>query len=56
MDCFLFKSKKLIIYALINVKMPTIFGILTCSSRINFMLSGVEIEKSFITSDPALTK
>ena len=35
---------------LINVKMPTIVGILTFMSRINFMLSLVEHEKSFITS------
>ena len=37
---------------LINVKMPTIVGILTLMSRINFVLSGVEHEKSFITSGP----
>ena len=37
---------------LINVKMPTIVGILTLMSRINFKLSGVEHEKSFITSGP----
>ena len=35
---------------LINVKMPTIVGILTFMSRINFMLSRVEHEKSCITS------
>ena len=38
---------------LINVKMPTIVaivGILTFISRINFMLSLVEHEKSYITS------
>ena len=35
---------------LINVKMPTIVGILTFMSRINFMLSLVEYEKSFIAS------
>ena len=35
---------------LINVKMPTIVGILTFMGRINFMLSLVEHEKSFITS------
>ena len=35
---------------LINVKMPMIFGILTFMSRISFMLSWVEYEKSFITS------
>ena len=37
---------------LINVKMPTIFGILTFMSRINFVPSWVEHEKSFITSVP----
>ena len=37
---------------LINVKMPTIVGILTFISMINFMLSWVEHEKSFITSGP----
>ena len=35
---------------LINVKMPKIVGILTFMSRINFVLSWVEYEKSFITS------
>ena len=35
---------------LINVKMPTIVGILTFISRINFILSWVEYEKSFIAS------
>ena len=37
---------------LINVKMPKIVGILTFMSRINFVLSWVEHEKSFITSRP----
>ena len=37
---------------LINVKMPTIVGISTFMSTINFMLSLVEHEKSFITSRP----
>ena len=37
---------------LINVKMPTIVGILTFISRINFVISRVEHEKSFITSKP----
>ena len=32
---------------LINVKMPTVIGILTFMSRINFMLSCIEHEKSF---------
>ena len=39
---------------LINVKMPTIVGILTFMSRINFVLSRVEYEKSFITSGPGI--
>ena len=37
---------------LINVKMPTIVGILTFMSRINFLLSLVEHGKSFITLGP----
>ena len=37
---------------LINVKMPTIVGILTFMSRKYFVLSSVEHEKSFITSRP----
>ena len=37
-----------------NVKMPTIVGILTFISRINFVLSRVKHEKSFITSGPGL--
>ena len=37
---------------LINVEMPTIVGILTFMSRINFVLSGVEYEKKFITLGP----
>ena len=39
---------------LINVKMPTIVGILTFMSRINFVLSWVEHGKSFITSGPVI--
>ena len=35
---------------LINVKMPTIIGILTFMRRKNFLLSRVEHEKSFKTS------
>ena len=38
------------IFLLLNVKMPTIVGILTIRSRKNFMLNLVEHEKSFITS------
>ena len=37
---------------LINVKMPTIVGILSFMSRINLVLSCVECENSFITSGP----
>ena len=37
---------------LINIKMPTIVGILTFMSRMNFMVSTVEYGKSFITSGP----
>ena len=36
---------------LINVKMPTIVGILTFMSRINFVLIRVEYEKN-VTSGP----
>ena len=39
---------------LINVKMPTNVDILTFMSRITFVLSCVEHEKSFITSGPGL--
>ena len=39
---------------LINVKMPTVVGILAFMSRIIFVLSWVEHEKSFITSMPVL--
>ena len=45
---------KMLFFPLINVKMPTIVGILTFMSRKNFMLSLVEHEKSFITSRPDL--
>ena len=34
---------------LVNVKMPTIVGILTFISKINFMLSRVEHDTNFIT-------
>ena len=39
---------------LTNVKMPTILGILTIVSRIDFMLSGVEHENCFISSELGL--
>ena len=41
-----------VVIMLINVKMPTIAGILTFMSRINFMLNWIEHGKSFITSGP----
>ena len=44
----------MLFFPLINVKMPTIVGILTFMSGKNFMLSSVEDEKSFITSGPDL--
>ena len=37
-------------FLLINVKMPTIVGILTFMSKKNFMLSRVEHENLFTTS------
>ena len=43
---------KMLFFPLINVKMPTIVGILTFMSRKIFILSSVEHEKSFITSGP----
>ena len=43
---------RMLFFLLINVKMPTIVGILTFVSRKNFMLNSVEHEKSFITSGP----
>ena len=42
----------MLFFLLINVKMPTIVGILTFMSKKNFMLNSVEHEKSFITSGP----
>ena len=40
---------------LLNVKMPTIVGILTFMSMINFVFSRVEYGKSIITSGPGLS-
>ena len=40
-------------FLLINIKMPTIVGILIFISRKIFLLTWVEHEKSFITSGPA---
>ena len=45
----------MLVFPLINVKMPTVVGILTFMSRKNFMLSLVEHENSFITSGPGST-
>ena len=42
---------RMLFFPLINVKMPTIIGILTFMSRKIFMLSRIEHEKSFITSE-----
>ena len=42
----------MIISLQINMKMPTIVGILIFISRENFMLSLVEHEKTFITLEP----
>ena len=38
---------RMLFFSLINVKMPTIVGILTFMSRKKFMLSRVEHEKRF---------
>ena len=53
-SCFQTLTVDVVFIMLINVKMPTIVGILTFMSRINFMLSRVEHEKSFITSGPGV--
>ena len=42
----------MLFFLLINVKMPSIVGILTFMSRKNFLLSSIEHEKSFRTSGP----
>ena len=55
MKMFLALSLSDVVFSmLINVKMRTIVGILTFMSRINVMLSLVEHEKSFITSQPEI--
>ena len=45
---------RMLLFLLINVKMPTIVGILTFMNRKSFLLSRAEHEKSFtcITSGP----
>ena len=45
-------KSRLLLFPLINIKMPTVVGILTFMSRKKFMLSSVEHEKSFIISGP----
>ena len=42
-------------FLLINVKIPTVVGILTFMSMKKFMLSSVEHEKTFITLGPDST-
>ena len=44
----------MLFFPLIDVKMPTIVGILIFMSRKNFMLSCVKHEKNFITSGPGV--
>ena len=44
----------MLFFLLINVKMPTIVGILTFMSMKNFMLNELSMKKSFITSGPDL--
>ena len=55
MKKFLALSLSYVVFMMLtNVKMPTIFGILSFMSRINFVLSSVEHEKCFIPSRPVL--
>ena len=42
----------MIFFLFINVKMPTVVGILIFMSRKNLMLNSVEHEKSFLTLGP----
>ena len=51
-DISCLKLSDVILIMILNVKMPTIVGILTFRSMINFMLSSVEHEKSSITLEP----
>ena len=44
------KLSDVVFILLINVKMPTIVGILTVMSMINFMISRVDHDYTFITS------
>ena len=47
---------RMLLFPLINVKMPTIVGILTFMSRKKFTLSLGDHEKSFITSGQDVNK
>ena len=51
-NCSFLKLSDFKYFMLINVKMPTIVGIFTFMSMINFMLSYVEHEKGFLISGP----
>ena len=53
-DLSCFKLSDIVFILLINVKMTTIVGILTFMSRMIFVLSWVEYQKSFITSATVL--
>ena len=53
--CLALSLSDVVFIALVNVKMPTIVGILTFMSRINFVLSWVE-HGSFITSGPEISR
>ena len=55
-DEFFALSLSDVVFIMLNVKMPTIVGILTLMSRINFKLSWVEHGISFITSGQGPTK
>ena len=48
--CLTLSLSDVVFIMLINVKMPTIVGILTFMSRINFVLSWLSMKKSLITS------
>ena len=52
MKKFLALNLRFVFIMLMHVKRPTIVGILTYMSRINFVLSRVEYEKPFKTSGP----
>ena len=44
----------MLFFLLINVKIPTVLGILTIMNKNDFMLSSDEHEMIFITSGPGL--